>query len=397
MKLLHTSDWHLGHNLYSHDRTDEFLDFFDQLEKIIASEQPDALLVSGDIYDVTAPSAAVAKMFKDEILRIHDIAPAMTIVITAGNHDSATRVDVDRNLWRVGGIHVIGGVARNGRDYDFKENIIPVGDKGYIAAIPFVNTVFMPRPDDGSRPERRFFFEVAKALEWQNSKGLPTVLMAHLSVENCDRRGHRDNVIGGVESVPTSCFPESFNYVALGHIHKPQTFADGRIAYSGAPIPISFDEDYPHSVYVVNVEKGSAPEIIEKTIKPLRELKLVPPEALPFKEALKKLKKYPADDDCYIRFHVGQEGDLPADCTEQAVAALRDKKARFCTIKKDERPREGEAAAISHMSVAEFTETTPADIARRFFASENVAPETIEEYASMLQEIEQEILNDNNQ
>ena len=84
MKVIHTSDWHLGHQLYNWDRTDEHQLFFDELVKVIESENPDALVVCGDIYHTIAPSASTQKLYIDNMLRIHAAAPDMTIVITAG-------------------------------------------------------------------------------------------------------------------------------------------------------------------------------------------------------------------------------------------------------------------------------------------------------------------------
>ena len=135
MKLIHTSDWHLGHQLYNWDRTDEHQLFFDELLKVIEIEHPDALVVSGDVYHTIAPSTSTQKLYIDNMLRIHAAAPDMTIVITAGNHDSSAKLEVDKNIWKHFNLHVVGAVARNeGLD----KHIIPVGNpaKGYILAVP---------------------------------------------------------------------------------------------------------------------------------------------------------------------------------------------------------------------------------------------------------------------
>lgn len=396
MKIIHTSDWHLGHTLYNHDRIDEFRHFFDQLETIVADETPDALLVSGDIFDVSSPSSTVAKMMKEELLAIRALSPSMTIIVTAGNHDSASRIDVDRQLWRVGGIHVLGGVSRNGRDYDFSENIIRVGDKGYVAAIPFVNSIYMPRPEEGGKPERRFFWEVAKALEWKNTDGLPAVLMAHLAVENSDLRGHADSMIGGIDWVSSECFGPAFDYVALGHIHKPQTFDGGRIAYSGTPVAISFDEDFPHSVNVVTIAKDQPVEARTVEITQLRPLRLFPEEAVGYKEALRKLKKLDKDDDCYIRLHIDRTDPIPADCSEECVKAVKEKKARFCTFKIEEDKQKRDAEKLPEMTVSEFTEASPTEIAKRYLSSlADINDETLEKYAAMIDEIRNDIAVEN--
>ena len=106
MKLIHTSDWHLGHTLYNYDRTEEQQAFLQQLAEIVEREQPDALLVSGDVYHYSSPSASVQKMYTEAMLEIHRRCPSMTIVVTAGNHDSSSKLEITQSLWESFGLHV---------------------------------------------------------------------------------------------------------------------------------------------------------------------------------------------------------------------------------------------------------------------------------------------------
>ena len=112
MKLIHTSDWHLGHTLYNYDRTEEQQAFLQQLAEIVEREQPDALLVSGDIYHYSSPSASVQKMYTEAMLEIHQRCPSMTIVVTAGNHDSSSKLEITQSLWESFGLHVVGSIQR---------------------------------------------------------------------------------------------------------------------------------------------------------------------------------------------------------------------------------------------------------------------------------------------
>lgn len=98
MKILHTSDWHLGHTLYNYDRTAEQQSFLRQLTRIVTEEQPDAMVVSGDIYHYSSPAAATQKMYTDAMLNIHQACPGMAIVVTAGNHDSSSKLEIDSSL-----------------------------------------------------------------------------------------------------------------------------------------------------------------------------------------------------------------------------------------------------------------------------------------------------------
>ena len=109
MKLLHTADLHLGQVIYqNYDRNDEHRHFFRQLEQWCQEEQPDALLVSGDVFDIQQPSASVKKTFTDYFVQLHQHCPQMHIVVIAGNHDSASRIQAESSLWKLANAHLVG-------------------------------------------------------------------------------------------------------------------------------------------------------------------------------------------------------------------------------------------------------------------------------------------------
>lgn len=394
MKILHTSDWHLGQMLYSYDRTEEYRHFFNQLKEILRWEMPDAMLVSGDIFDVSNPSAAIARMFKDTILELHSLVPDMKIIITAGNHDSASRIDIDRNLWKSGGIHVIGGLDRKSGTYNFDDIIIKVGDKGYVAAVPFVNRASLPKVKNGKGGETELFKAIEEDVKRINTAGRPVVLMAHLAVTDCDMQGHRERAIGGFDSVDTDVFGEEFDYVALGHIHKPQRFGKGKIAYSGAPLAVSFDEDFPHTISIVTVERGELPEVEHLEIKPLRALKTIPEEGVPFKKALRAIDKLSDKDLSYVRLNVCQEEDLPVDCMEQAVARAKDKNCRFCTFKFTSVKEREPEPILSGLKAFEFKEMEPCEVAQSYFRSMGMSEELSSEYLDIISELQQDLLQE---
>ena len=143
MKILHTRDWHLGHTLYNYDRSHEQQAFLQQLTRIVAEEMPDAMVVSGDIYHYSTPSAATQKMYTDGMLEIHRACPEMTIVVTAGNHDSSSKLEIDSSLWNHFGVKVVGNIERTREEVNLEKHIVEVIDeaaalKGYIIAVPHV-------------------------------------------------------------------------------------------------------------------------------------------------------------------------------------------------------------------------------------------------------------------
>ncbi len=395
MKIIHTSDWHVGHQLYGYDRSEDHQLFFNELKDICREEIPDAILVSGDIFDVSSPSAASMRMFTDFILALHKEVPAMKIVITSGNHDSASRIDVNRNLWRAAGIYVIGTVKRVNGEYDFTDNIVQVGEKGFILAVPYINPAFMGGYSASGGGEKDFFDKGIEALKKINDKELPVVVMAHMTVAGSDRRGHRDAQIGKVDQVSIDTFSDYYDYVALGHIHKPQNLTEnGRIRYAGSPIAISFDEDYPHSVSIVEIEKGSPVNIREIEIFQKRELLTFPEQGTEFAKALRMLAKLSSQDEAFIRLNVREEKPLPSDCEERATMATSGKQCKYCTIKY-EYTGNMEQQALAALSLSEFAEITTEELARRYFNSRGVSDDIAGEYLEMLSDIESEILEDN--
>lgn len=341
LKVVHTSDWHLGNRLYNWDGTEEEEHFFTQLASAVEEEKPDALVVSGDIFDTGAPGNDVAKRFTDALLDVASRCPAMTTVVIAGNHDSYSRLVVDKELWRRARVHVFGMPAEDADGKAvFEKNVVVLPGKGVIAAVPFCHPRNFPTVDGATGDNRgKNYFEGLAKYVADHSEDLPAVLTAHLAVKgDLDFRGHdKSLVIGGEECVDVEALGDGYGYVALGHIHCPQWVKGGtKVArYCGTPRPIHFDETYDHGVDVVTVEAGKAPEARTKVFKPLHALATIGgKEGLPFEDALKELAEAPLPAGTYIRLNVRLGvGELPgSDWTERARQACAAKGLRYCVV-----------------------------------------------------------------
>ena len=132
MKIIHTSDWHLGQNFYGYDRSEDHESMINQLIELVHAEEPDALVIAGDIFDVPTPNTAVQKSFAEVIVRIHDACPSMTIVCISGNHDSASRHEIHQTPWEALKVKMIGKANMT----DMKDNIIPIGYPVHKRALP---------------------------------------------------------------------------------------------------------------------------------------------------------------------------------------------------------------------------------------------------------------------
>jgi exonuclease SbcD len=358
MKLLHTSDWHLGHTIYGYDRTDEHRQMLCQMEDIIRTEQPDVFLLAGDVYHTAQPSAAVQTAFADAVSRFHAACPDMTIVLTAGNHDSGAKHDIFRTPWKALNVHTIGTLSKD----SIEEHIIRIPDKGFVIAVPYTHERNLPE---------HFFSSLLALTEEQNTLGQPVILTAHTTVRGCDITGHdnRDEYsVGGIDYMDIDEFGTGYDYLALGHIHHAQFVHTGKhnVRYSGSPLPVSFDETYPHSVSIVEIDRhGSEPKVRTIDISNPRPLVSLPShDFASFDEAISLLRDFPADNEAYIRLQVLTDTPLPSDANAIAAAALNGKHSRFCLINAKKKMATGVQADT--LSIHDFQTRQPAEIAEHF-------------------------------
>ena len=328
MKIIHTADWHIGHELYGYDREEEFDYFFTQLADLMEKDQPDALLVSGDVYDSYMPSNAAVRQLNTALLSLHEASPETEIILTAGNHDSGLRLEAAAPPWLSHRIHLIGTV-----DPTLERNRIEIEGKGVVMAIPFCYPANFPHQESDKVEERQksFFRRVSERL---SKESLPTVLMAHLYLSGVQLNGTRQprDIVGGSEAMPLSDIGTGYDYLALGHIHRRQRLSK-QAHYSGSPLPISFDEPAEHGVLVVELHKGKAPRVDFRALTTARPLLTLPEQAVSYSDAIDLLRTMDADEQAYIRLHVLGDKPLPFDYLEQATKALEGKSARYCTIK----------------------------------------------------------------
>lgn len=385
MKIIHTSDWHLGHQLYNYDREEEQRYMLQQIEQLVRVEQPDALLVSGDVYHTSQPSAVVQKMFTDAIVRMHDACPAMYIIVTAGNHDSGAKHEIFRTPWEALHVFMLGHLDR----LDPSQHIINIKDKGSVVAMPFVSNRNLPVG---------FYQQLVTLAAQQTGGQLPVVLMAHATVVGVDWTGHEgasEATVGGIDALPLEVFGTDYDYMALGHIHHAQWVrgGNGRVRYSGTPLPVSFEETFRHTVSVVEIAaKGEKPSLREVELDILRPLVTLPLNgSLTWNEAKDALQGFrPERKDTYLRLAVKVEDFLPPTANAEAQALAQNCGCRFCYILTTRTERE--RTEQRSLTVDELQREQPADIARRYAEDQNVAWD--EDMAAMFAEIETMVAED---
>ncbi len=270
MNILHTADWHLGQLFHEYDRTYEHRQFLDWLVSTLQREEVDVLLISGDVFDLSNPSAATIRQFYTFLNRASNARPGMQIIITAGNHDSASRLESPKPLLESTNIHIVGGVEKDIEgNIDYEKLIIPLVKDGNVhawcLAVPFLRMGDYPALADCDNPYAEGVAALYRNLcEVANQKRAPKqvlIAMGHLharGAETSDMDTAERLIMGGVECIGATAFPDDIAYVALGHIHKAQRLGGKEhIRYSGSPLPMSFSErNYKHQVCLFTIDKG---------------------------------------------------------------------------------------------------------------------------------------------
>lgn len=401
MKIIHTSDWHLGATLYGHDRLDDHREMLRQLTETVASEQPDAMLVSGDIFDNSSPSAAAERLLDSALMELADAGkPGMKIILTSGNHDSPSRHTTHSAVYSRLGIHTIGSAGITA-DTDIAEIadrfIIRVGEKGTVIAVPYINRRNMPEG---------MFDGLTDIVSREISPTLPTVMMAHLPVSRSVTTGHSDadeRFVGGCENVEIDSLGHGYDYLALGHIHCPQQWNTGNAIarYCGTPLPISFDESYPHSVTIVELPAaGIIPTVTTVTLKPRRKLVTIGgPDGMDEEELTAALTNAASDlpDGTFIRLNLRlPEGTIfPRRETIAHLSALcGDLGLEYCTTNLRRSRRDDAAALHTALTVSEMRDTTEEEIAAGLFRRKGL--EWSDELAGLLAEAVAAVKADDN-
>ncbi|GAE13977.1 exonuclease SbcCD subunit D C-terminal domain-containing protein [Bacteroides pyogenes] len=384
IRMLHTADWHLGQTFFGFDRTEEHQDFLDWLAEEIRLKEIDALIVAGDIFDVSNPSAASQRMYYQFIHKVTAENPNLQIVIVAGNHDSAARLEAPLPLLQAMRTEVK-GVVRKGKDgeIDFDHLTVELKNRQgetevLCMAVPFLRQGDYPAVQTDGNPYaegvREFYKRFFRLLCDRRKKNQALVAIGHLQAtgsEIAEKDYSERTVIGGLECVSPDAFSEQIAYTALGHIHKSQRVS-GRenVRYAGSPISMSFAEkNYHHGVVMVTLDKGRALSIERLEYSGGIPLVSVPGgEAEPIDSVLQALHELPRIEGTppYLEVKILLEEPEPA-LKQEVEDALADKNYRLARIvrtfhgeaKEDENEQEKWKRGLEEMS--------PLQIARSAF------------------------------
>lgn len=401
MKIIHTADWHLGNVFHRHNRVAEHRHFFGWLRDTIVQQQPDALIVSGDIFDGPNPAAEVQRLFYDFLTHLSVEHPGMSIILIAGNHDSGARLEAGEELLRLHNIFVRGTVWKDaeGETY-FERMILPLAPRGsdtaevVCYALPFLRPADYPAGLSVQDGLRHYLTNLDKRLKKTAFKRLPVVVAAHFYAHGALIQAHEHSerlVVGGQDMVEIDTMGKAYAYVALGHIHRPQTVGNcANVRYAGSPLALSFSErDYKRAVNLVEIDTQGHVETTSLFYTPLCALISLPDRgALDPQEALSRLRSLPdaqPDDDReaypYVEMNIRLAQPEP-ELRRRIGEIIEHKAVKFCRITTSTY-REQSAQDDTQRPAVENSlhSQTPIDIAKQYYTARygNEMPEALVE------------------
>ncbi len=306
MKVLHTSDWHLGGLLHERKRYDEHEQFLKWLIHLLGNENIDVLIVAGDIFDTVTPSNRAQELYYQFLHNASSIA-GLQVVITAGNHDSPSLLNAPKGLLRTLHIHVIGTVTD-----DLEDEILLLRDsQGHISliicAVPYLRDRDIRQTEPGESIEEkarkmregicehyRKVWRLAEKKRLELGVNIPIIAMGHLFADGCVTTGDdgvRSLHIGNLACIEAEMIGQGFDYLALGHLHRPEVIrGNTHQRYSGSPLPMGFGEaGQKKQVVLIEFQNNCPLSVSEISVAISRELKIIQGDIKSIKEDLSNL------------------------------------------------------------------------------------------------------------
>jgi exonuclease SbcD len=260
MRLLHTSDWHIGKKFEEVDLLPVQAEFCDWIIDVVTREAIDVVLLAGDLFDRATPKAEAVDLVDDVLNRLKSAGVA-TVAIS-GNHDSAERLNFGARFMAEADLHIRAerpNLMEIGQPVTITR---PSGETVQILPLPYVDPQRVRMPDGMARRHDTALEAVIAEQRSRLVDPARTIVMGHAFViGGIESDSERPLTIGGTGAIPAHLF-DGFGYVALGHLHRPQTVGEEHIVYSGSPMSYSFSEEHAKSVRIVTVADSITSEII---------------------------------------------------------------------------------------------------------------------------------------
>ena len=334
LKILHTSDWHLGRSLYGQNRQAEFNAFLNWLMDLLQQEQTDVLLIAGDVFDTITPNHAAQELYYRFLAQVAALGLCRHVVIIGGNHDSASFLNAPKSLLSALNVHVIGASTA------LEQEVLVLKDHedktcAIVCAVPYLRDRDVRMSADGEssqdkslalvngiKAHYRDALNLAKQKQQEMGSDVPIIAMGHLFTQGgvtLDADGVRELYVGSLARIGADCF-DGYDYVALGHLHVPQTVGkQEHIRYCGSPIPMGFGEAKQQKQVLHVAFTGRLPEITAINIPCFQPLQRIQGDLPHLQAELRQLMH--AGSNAYVEV-VYQGKEIVADLSEQLEALV---------------------------------------------------------------------------
>lgn len=393
LRIIHTADWHIGQTLRGFSRELEHRAVFADLINLVVEREVDALIVAGDVFDTQNPGGESQRLLYDLLVRLHFARPSMTIIIVAGNHDAAGRLEAPAALLEKFNVRVVGNVERRDGAIDARRHLFALKDcrgevAAHVLAVSYPTAACLPPLRHGDQEGSPIIRAVAALYDELCASaaplrgGLPLIVTGHLHVagglesEGAERR----ILVGGEHAVPADIFArQDAAYVALGHLHRAQNIGGAKVRYSGSLFPLSAAEQpYRHGVTLVSLDGADMRAEHIALARPIPFLRLPDQGALRLDELGDRLSRLDLDPDLplerqpFLDIKLSREGLTPGFRAEvdRIVAGFKVRliEARIAPLV------EAAPAAEIGDPLLRLAEYDPQDMFRRAFEKQNGAP-----------------------
>lgn len=322
MKLLHTSDWHLGQYFMMKTREHEHQQFLSWLIATVNEQKVDAVIVAGDIFDSASPASYARKLYADFVVQLQQ-SYCSQLVIVSGNHDSVAVLNESKSLLNALNVSVLAGLSE-----DLSEHLISLKDKNgeqqaLMCALPFLRANDVMVSEQGSSAEHKqqslqqgiadtyqslYDLAVNKIKEDKSPANTAIIASGHLTTVGCSISDSvREIYIGTLTAFPAALFP-AFDYIALGHLHKAQRVQKSDIIrYCGSPIPLSFDESkQTKKINIIEFTDNKDLQVSEVDIPSFQQLHIISGDVESISEQINALKATTNDETVWVEVKLKQ-------------------------------------------------------------------------------------------
>lgn len=377
LHFFHTSDWHLGQFFYNHSRHYEHECFLNWLLDQLEQHQPDALLIAGDIFDVVNPSTAALKQLNRFIAQAQQRVAHLQILMIAGNHDSGHRLEQVEPLLSKYNTHVIGIIEwQDDQTLNIDKLLKPIYNvQGQICAWCIALPYLRPAEITGNGQDYQQTAQATEALYEQlidearrrKTPEQSLLLMTHAHMQGgSSSESERPIVVGNAEALSTDLFHADIQYVALGHLHRPQRIEHDHIRYSGSPIPLSFSEiNYKHQVLKVILQPQQQAQInplyVPRRV-PLFKIKGTLTEVLQKTRTLDSSHLLPFDQQAFVDIEYYTDTPPPPDFRQQIENALPAGNYRLVRLSRMPRPVNLQSDSSTNERAVAVAPPTPTEL-----------------------------------